>query len=217
MKVFFITLTIALLSQQHAVNAFVSQSPAMAAVRPTALAGAVELEPEPEGGDEITAVKTMAGSRMKNMGEVDGVTDEDGTVYKFWLSATAEGPLIKDLNTQILKDASKKANFPGFRKGQVPPYAMPQIKNFAVEEGLIQTVKSAIDAYGLKSISGSNGEVKVLENVPDVASVYKVGDDLQFTATLNAIFDPANQPAEAISADDTVIDAEVEVEEVEEA
>lgn len=113
MKVLLITLTLAVLSQ-HAANGFVSPS---AALRPiTSLAGSVELVPEPEGGDELTAAKTMTGSRMKNMGETEGVKDDNGTVYKFWLTATAEGPLIKQLNTQILKDASKKANFPGFRK-----------------------------------------------------------------------------------------------------
>merc|ERR1711976_729906 len=119
------------------------------------------------------------------MGEVEGKSQEDGPVYKFWLSATAEGALIKGLNTQVLKDAAKKANFPGFRKGQVPPYAMPQIKGFAVQEGIIQTVQSAVDAYGLKSLSGSEGEVEVLEDIPEIAKACKVGEDLQFTATFN--------------------------------
>lgn len=77
---------------------------------------AVELVPEPEGGDEITSLKTMEGSRMKNMGEAEGAKDDDGTVYKFWLKATAKGSLVKELNTKVLKDAAKKANFPGFRK-----------------------------------------------------------------------------------------------------
>lgn len=78
---------------------------------------AVELEPEPEGGEEIQAVSTMPGSRMKNMGEAPEVKTKDGgTAYKFWLTAQAGGPLIKEINTRVLKDASKKAEFPGFRK-----------------------------------------------------------------------------------------------------
>ena len=76
----------------------------------------VELEPEPEGGEELTAIKTMPGSRMKNMGEVQGVTNDEGTVYDFWMTASVEGAIIKEINTKVLKDASKKANFPGFRK-----------------------------------------------------------------------------------------------------
>ncbi len=72
----------------------------------------------------------------------------------------------------------------------MPPYAMPQIKGFAVQEGIIQTVKSAVNAYGLKSIGGKDGEVEVLEDIPEIANSYKVGDNLQFTATFQAIFDP---------------------------
>ena len=44
------------------------------AILTTALAGANELVPEPEGGEEIFAVKTLAGSRMKKMGESEGLT-----------------------------------------------------------------------------------------------------------------------------------------------
>ena len=84
--------------------------------RTSALRAATELKPEPEGGDEVPAVKTMEGSRLKNMGVVEEVTNENGPVYKFWLTASAKGALVKELNTQVLKDASKKANFPGFRK-----------------------------------------------------------------------------------------------------
>ena len=35
--------------------------------RAASLFMAVELKPEPEGGDEVTAISTMAGSRLKNM------------------------------------------------------------------------------------------------------------------------------------------------------
>jgi hypothetical protein len=76
----------------------------------------VELIPEPDGGEEITAVHTIGGSRAKNMGEAKGVKSTEGTAYKFWLTATAQGTLIKELHTQVLKNASKEAMFPGFRK-----------------------------------------------------------------------------------------------------
>jgi Bacterial trigger factor protein (TF) len=172
----------------------------------TPLYAAVELEPEPEGGRTLTAVKTMAGSHMKNMGEApEGTKSDDGsTVYKFWLKARAEGALLKDIHSTVLRDASKKAEFPGFRKGQVPPYAMPQIRGFAVQEGIIRTCQSAVDAYGLKSLSGSAGEVQVLEDIPALASSYKLGDDVEFTATFNAIYDPALQT----STEDGIIDVE---------
>ena len=73
---------------------------------------AAELKPEPEGGEELTAMSSsMPGSRMKNLGAED---EED--VFKFWLSATAPGDKVKQLRMQTEREASKKANFPGFRK-----------------------------------------------------------------------------------------------------
>ena len=78
----------------------------------------VELEPEPEGGEELTPLSTMEGSRVKNMGEcAEGSKGEDGeTVFDFWLTAIADGGLVKKLRAQVSKDAAKNANFPGFRK-----------------------------------------------------------------------------------------------------
>jgi hypothetical protein len=72
---------------------------------------AVELEPEPEGGEELQAV-----SRMKNMGEASEFKAKDGTAYNFWLTAQAGAALIKTINTRVLKHASKNAEFPGWRK-----------------------------------------------------------------------------------------------------
>jgi len=73
---------------------------------------AAELVAEPEGGEELTKISSsLPGSRMKNL----GAEDEEG-VFKFWLSATADGGMVKKFRLQTEKDASKKANFPGFRK-----------------------------------------------------------------------------------------------------
>lgn len=73
---------------------------------------AAELKPEPEGGEELTKLSSsMEGSRMKNLG-----AEEEEDVYKFWLSASAPGEKVKKFRIQTEKEASKKANFPGFRK-----------------------------------------------------------------------------------------------------
>ena len=189
----------------------------------SALRAAGELVAEPEGGEEIQPVKTMAGSRMKNMGEAEGLSgvrsEEDaetqGTINKYWLTAKVEGSLVREIHQTVLKESAKKANFPGFRKGQVPPFAMPQIRGFAVQESIVRTCQSAVDAYGLKSVSGSDGEVEVLEDIPEVAKAYKLGDDLEFTATFNAVVDPELAPAAASddaekSSADGVVDVEAE-------
>ena len=86
---------------------------------------------------------------------------------------------------------------------------MPQIRGFAVQDGITQTITAAVEAYGLKILKGSDGEADVLEDIPELAKTYKVGDPIQFTCTFNAIVDPEQQPSEGESDDDGVIDADV--------
>eukprot|EP00546_Thalassionema_frauenfeldii_P004622 CAMPEP_0178919674 /NCGR_PEP_ID=MMETSP0786-20121207/14575_1 /TAXON_ID=186022 /ORGANISM="Thalassionema frauenfeldii, Strain CCMP 1798" /LENGTH=178 /DNA_ID=CAMNT_0020593645 /DNA_START=240 /DNA_END=776 /DNA_ORIENTATION=- len=165
----------------------------------------VELVAEPEGGEELTASSTMEGTRMKKMEEAKGLKSDDGSVYKFWLKSVANADLIKEYKVTILKDAKKKANFPGFRKGQVPPYAMPQITSFAIQESLIKTVEQAVTAYSLKSLPGSDGQVEILEDVQEFTKGYKDGTPLEFTATLNCVFDPEKLP-DAVTVDTSAVE-----------
>ena len=197
------------------VNAFVgptvSTSTATRSVPSSSLLQAApELKPEPEGGEELTAIKTLAGSRMKRMSPVDNIKSEDGSpVFEFWLSAKVEGPAVQSLHSEVLKESAKKANFPGFRKGQVPPFAMPQIRGFAVSESIIRTCQSAVEAYGLKSLKGSDGEVNVNEDIPELAKTYKLGDDIFFTATFKASMDEevsVDSVSDAIDAVADVVD-----------
>lgn len=169
---------------------------------------AVEPEPEPEGGKELMAITSMPGCRMKQMDELQ-VKSDIGTPYQFWMTAEVDATLIKEIRTQILKDASKKANFPGFRKGQVPPYAQPQITNFAVQEAIIKTAQAAIDAFGVKALEGSDGEMEVKEDVAVMSKLYKTGDSLKFTATVNGAYDPEVARPEEASSDATVMEAKV--------
>lgn len=92
-------------------------------------------------------------------------------------------------------------------QGQIPPYAQPQMTMFAIQECIIKTCESAVDAYGLKSLPGSDGSVEVHEDVKDMSNGYKQGSSLQFTATFQATFDPEKQKKEedaAPSEDETV-------------
>ena len=118
-------------------------------------------------------------------------------VYQFWMTTYSNGKNIQEIRQTILKDASKKANFPGFRKGQVPPYAQPQITQFAIQESIIKTVEQMVLDYGLQSISGSDGQVQVHEDVSEMTKVYKTGTSIQFTATLSARYD-ANKIRETV-------------------
>lgn len=54
-----------------------------------------------------------------------------------------------------------------------------------------------MDAYGLKALSGSDGEIEVQESVKDMASGWKDGMSLTFTTKFSAIFDPEKTTAAA--------------------
>ena len=70
-----------------------------------------------------------------------------------------------------------------------------------MQESLIRTVESAVESFGLKALPGSDGEVTINEEVKDMCQGYKVGDSLQFTATLKAIVDPEKKTTSDASED----------------
>ncbi len=163
---------------------------------------AVELKPEPEGGTELLkmSLSSLPGSRMKKLGPDGDASDVD--VYKFWLTAIADGAQIKKVREQTEKEASRKANFPGFRKGQVPPWAQPQITGFAIQEAIIKTCEKSLEAYGLESLVGSAGEVTVNEDIKDLCKGYKMGNNVAFTATYRGKFNKSlHSTATGASAD----------------
>ena len=83
---------------------------------PKPLSMAYELVAEPEGGEEIQSIDTMPDSRMKNMGKSKDLKSDEGEVFTFWLTASADAKMIGEFRKQVEKDASRNANFPGFRK-----------------------------------------------------------------------------------------------------
>jgi hypothetical protein len=92
-------------------------TPSVVAVVSTALSmAAYAMTPEAEGGEEMTPNSSLPSCRMKKMEARPDIRSDIGPVSKFWLTAEADGTMIKEYRKQLLKDASKKANFPGFRK-----------------------------------------------------------------------------------------------------
>lgn len=196
-----LSLTALWVTEMMATTAFIISAPAPAkttattTITTTTLGAMLEMElqVEPAGGQELTTpTATLPGCRMKQMKLCDDKkvsSSSSSPAYEFWMTAVVQGALIQEIRTQVLKDASRKANFPGFRKGQIPPYAQPQITNFALQEAIMKIVQAAVDAYGITPLSGSDGEVTVHEDVGEMTKKYKkIGDDVQFTATLYATY-----------------------------
>lgn len=168
----------------------------------------VDLVAEPEGGEEVSPL--VAGSestpgaagftiRVKDLGPVDesdeayDLKDELGTpVHNFWLTALADGTEVKKTRNVVMKDSAKHANFPGFRPGQIPPYAQPKMTFFALQETLVSSCQAAIKVFGVNEINeGQLGAVTFNENVEDLSKVYdtKKFPSVPFTANFRGTFD----------------------------
>ena len=70
-------------------------------------------------------------------------------------------------------------------------------------------MEAAVEAYGLKALPGSDGEIEVQEDVKDMAMGWK-DETLTFTTTFSAIFDPEKVSSDSTTTDDDVIDVEIE-------
>lgn len=166
----------------------------------------LELVAEPEGGGEVAPL--VAGSestgsgftiRVKDLGPVSesdeayDLKDELGTpVHNFWLTALADGGDVKKTRNIVMKDSAKHANFPGFRPGQIPPYAQPKMTFFALQETLVSSCQAAIKLFGVNEINeGQLGAVTFNENVEDLSKVYdaKKCPSVPFTANFRGTFD----------------------------
>jgi len=161
---------------------------------------AYDLVPEPEGGEIVPRLVPLEDGveseiKMKNMGINSEMSEESGgSVYNFWMRTGAPGVNIKKNWTTISKDAAKNAQFPGFRKGQIPPYAQPKMVSFAMQEAIVDACESTAKLYGLKAMAGDEGEVDVKEDIKAICMGYnpaKKAVDVPFTATFSAVYDAA--------------------------
>jgi hypothetical protein len=182
-----------------------------------------ELAAEPEGGEEVAplvvggAAKAGYTIRLKDLGPVADddeakyleSEDELGrVVHNFWLTAIADGNEIEKIRSDVLKQSAKNANFPGFRKGQIPPYAQPKMTNFALQEVLVTSCQEAITRFGVNEINeGQLGAVTFHENVEELSKKYNIRSfpSVPFTANFRATFDP-----EAVREGAIDVDAEAE-------
>ena len=169
----------ALLLLAASINGFTFVPPPSACLKtPTSLRSTLA-STEPPSGTLLT--EGLEYAKVKDLGP-----DADKPEYNSYrLQSKAFDGDISKIKTQVLKDASSKAQFPGFRKGQIPPYAMPQMVMFSLQEAITNALEATISSYRLETPKGSDGNIDVKEKVEDMAKSYK-GGDVEFTATFLA-------------------------------
>jgi hypothetical protein len=129
--------------------------------------------------------------KVLRVGGVDDLDDEveleaGETVSEFWCRMTVPGDATQTYMSKLMKEAKKNANFPGFRPGQIPPYAKPQMVAFAMEEAINTGLLDVIDSAGLTALSGDDANAQILEDIKAMSKTFKPGSELTFTATFRA-------------------------------
>jgi len=114
-------------------------------------------------------------------GDVSGTCD-------FWMRTTVPGAVTQKTMSKLMGEAKKNANFPGFRKGQIPPYAMPKMVGFCLEEAVNSGMLDAVNAAGLRPLAGKDAKAEVLEDTKKLAKTFKAGTPFTFTATFKGTF-----------------------------
>jgi hypothetical protein len=77
-------------------------------------------------------------------------------------------------------------------------------------------VEAMVSAYGLQSLPGSDGQVKVHEDVAEMSKGFKTGTSIPFTATLNAAYDETKirQPSPSATSSVELLESSSAVTEV---
>ncbi len=93
----------------------------------------------------------------------------------------------KQAYEQVIRDLSRHATVPGFRKGKVPRhiliqrFGVMQIKASALENLLDSSIKQAIEQEQIKSL----GNVQLLTEIEDLVERFKPGEPLTFAASVD--------------------------------
>ena len=128
-------------------------------------------------GDEVECSMPDVSIRRLESG------DEGTNAY--FLKMTVSGETTQRYMTTVEKDAKKNANFPGFKKGQIPPWARPQLVKFCVETAINDGMIDAMESAGIQKLEGEAGNAEVLEDVSEIIKAFKVGEPISFTAKFN--------------------------------
>jgi len=93
----------------------------------------------------------LLSARAVEYSVVKGDEVKGGNKYTF--TVTVDPFMSKDSYTAIMKDFKKNAQFPGFRKGTIPPFMMGKVKQFVILDCLEKTLSDAVKDEGLTLVS----------------------------------------------------------------
>lgn len=101
-----------------------------------------------------------------------------GEIAKYKLVLEIPGTYSREQRKKSLADLKKNANFPGFRKGTIPPFIKQDVDAFVLEDSISRMISEACVELDLKPIEGEKGGPEM--DLDEMKPRFKVGTDFQF-------------------------------------
>mmetsp|Transcript_47207 Transcript_47207/g.73817 ORF Transcript_47207/g.73817 Transcript_47207/m.73817 type:complete len:193 (-) Transcript_47207:28-606(-) len=111
---------------------------------------------------------------------VEKMEDLEGESAKYKFTVTVDGDLTKSSFGAIMRDFKKNAQFPGFRKGTIPPFMMPKVKSFVILDCLEQTLGEAVRDEGLELADDERKPTLDDDQTNTLTKEFKEGEPFQY-------------------------------------
>mmetsp|Transcript_1920 Transcript_1920/g.5775 ORF Transcript_1920/g.5775 Transcript_1920/m.5775 type:complete len:207 (-) Transcript_1920:119-739(-) len=116
-----------------------------------------------------------------------GVEGQGEVTAKYRFGLEVSGDKSKEIFQNIFSEFKKNAKFPGFRKGQIPPFMKVEINRFALEECLTNSLSSALEQNNLKMSEGDKVIPDYSPKVSEMRKKFKPGQPIEYTVEVACV------------------------------
>lgn len=103
---------------------------------------------------------------------------DDGEMANYKLTIEIPGDYSKKKRRESVQTMRKNANFPGFRKGTIPPFIFGDINTFVFRDSAEEMIDEAVKQLDLSRTEGENREAKY--DAEKLKADFEVGTDFSF-------------------------------------
>ncbi|EKX47863.1 hypothetical protein GUITHDRAFT_106412 [Guillardia theta CCMP2712] len=132
---------------------------------------------------------TTALSMASDWYTVEKLEEGEGNAAKYKFTVTVDGQMSKDSYTAIMKDFKKNAQFPGFRKGSIPPFMIPKVKQFVILECLEKSLGEAVREQALELADENNKPNLDDAQVAELTKTFNENNGFKYT--IEALLKPS--------------------------
>eukprot|EP00960_Hanusia_phi_P053209 761911-Hanusia_phi.AAC.2 len=126
---------------------------------------------------------------------VEKVEEKEGDAAKYKFTVTVDGQMSKDsydltyVIAAIMKDFKKNAQFPGFRKGTIPPFMLSKVKQFVILDCLEKSLGEAVREQALELADENNKPNLDNEQVAELTKTFNEKNGFKYT--IEALLKPS--------------------------